>query len=72
MFKYNLLLWQDGASAELAPEIVERLIRRPEDLPSHVTQHIKRYKTNMLRILEVRYRNLDLDTFDEFEASNFC
>lgn len=38
---------------ELPPETLERLVRRPEDLSSKVTENIRKYKTNMLRLLEV-------------------
>ena len=49
----NVLSIQEAEIPELDPEIVERLIQRPEDLPTHAKEHIKKYKTNMLRILEV-------------------
>lgn len=38
---------------ELPPETLERLVRRPEDLPEKVGDNIRKYKTNMLRLLEV-------------------
>ncbi len=44
--------------SELPPEVIERLVRRPEDLPTHVEDNIKTYKSNMLRILEVSKQRL--------------
>jgi hypothetical protein len=38
---------------ELPPETLERLVRRPEDLSSKVMENIRKYKNNMLRLLEV-------------------
>ena len=40
----------------LPPEVIERLVRRPEDLPVHVEHNIKIYKSNALRILEVTFQ----------------
>ena len=44
---------EEEAEVGLSPEVLERLVRRPEDLPTHVEENITRYKKNMLRILEV-------------------
>ena len=44
---------EEEAEMGLSPEVLERLVRRPEDLPTHVEENITRYKKNMLRILEV-------------------
>ena len=43
---------QEEGPIEVAPEIIERLVRRPEDLPSHVQENVVQYKSNVLRILE--------------------
>ena len=43
------LLQEDGLPAD----VIERLVRRPEDLPTHVEDNIMTYKSNVLRILEV-------------------
>jgi len=37
---------------ELPLEVLERLIKRPEDLPKQTEENLGKYKTNMLRILE--------------------
>ena len=42
---------------ELPLEVLERLIKRPEDLPKQTEENLGKYKTNMLRILEV-YRQI--------------
>jgi proline dehydrogenase len=39
---------------ELPAEVLERLIVRPEDLPEQVEKNIRKYKVNLLRMLEVR------------------
>jgi hypothetical protein len=38
---------------ELPPEVIERMVKRPEDLPGHVAENIKMYKSNILPMLEV-------------------
>ena len=45
--------WQEEEEGPLSPEVLERLIKRPEDLPTHVQENINKYKKNILRILEV-------------------
>ena len=46
---------QDGEIVpELQAEVLERIISRPEDLPDQVEKNIRKYKTNLLRILEVK------------------
>ena len=49
---FNCVNFQDEG---LPPEVIERLVRRPEDLPAHVEHNIKIYKSNALRILEVTF-----------------
>jgi hypothetical protein len=46
-------LQEEEMTEELPPETLERLVRRPEDLSSKVTENIRKYKNNMLRLLEV-------------------
>ena len=54
MIHHNFLLLQDeDAIPELPPEVLERLLRRPEDLPDQVTENVVKYKNKMLRMLEV-------------------
>ena len=38
---------------EITPELVARLVTRPEDLPQNVASSIKKYRDMMLRTLEV-------------------
>lgn len=38
---------------ELPAEVLERIITRPEDLPEQVEKNIRKYKVNLLRMLEV-------------------
>ena len=38
---------------EITPELVSRLVTRPEDLPQNVATSIKKYRDMMLRTLEV-------------------
>lgn len=38
---------------EITPELVARLVTRPEDLPQNVATSIKKYRDMMLRTLEV-------------------
>ncbi|KAH9524991.1 Adenylate kinase 9, partial [Bulinus truncatus] len=37
---------------ELAVEVLQRLVRRPEDMPEYVADNINKYRNNMLKILE--------------------
>lgn len=46
-------LLQDGDFAELPPDVLERLLRRPEDLEEQAVGNIAKYKNKMLRLLEV-------------------
>lgn len=55
--------------AELPPEIIERLIKRPEDLPVHVVQNIVKYKDRMLRILEDYMADFDQQYLIELDAN---
>ncbi len=48
----------------LPEEVVERLVKRPEDLPDFVEENIAAYKSNMLRLFEV--------TWSFLEALSFC
>ena len=51
-----LLFEQDGEIIpELPAEVLERIITRPEDLPEQVEKNIRKYKINLLRILEVGF-----------------
>ena len=48
------MLFQDGEFAsELPPDVLERLLRRPEDLEEQAVGNIGKYKNKMLRLLEV-------------------
>ena len=38
---------------EITPELVARLVTRPEDLPQNVAASIKKFRDMMLRTLEV-------------------
>ena len=55
--------------AELPPEIIERLIKRPEDLPAHVVENIRKFKSNMLRILEDYMADFDQQYLIELDAN---
>ena len=55
--------------SELPPEVIERLVRRPEDLPTHVEDNIKTYKSNMLRILEDYMADHDQQSLIELDAN---
>lgn len=46
-------LLKDGDFAELPPDVLERLLRRPEDLEEQAVGNIAKYKNKMLRLLEV-------------------
>lgn len=50
---YSFAIQEEEMIEELPPETLERLVRRPEDLPEKVGDNIRKYKTNMLRLLEV-------------------
>ena len=53
-------IFQDEEPAiELPLEVLERLIKRPEDLPEQVEENLGKYKTNMLRILEVSATSIE-------------
>ena len=53
-FKSNLIvLKEEEEREEITPELVARLVTRPEDLPQNVTSSIKKYRDMMLRTLEV-------------------
>lgn len=43
---------------ELPAEVLERIITRPEDLPEQVEKNIRKYKVNLLRMLEVRTHSM--------------
>jgi hypothetical protein len=49
---YCLFLQEEGG-ADLPLEILERLIRRPEDLTPQLEANLEGYKDKMLRIAEV-------------------
>lgn len=53
----------------LPNEVVERLVKRPEDLPKHVVQNIKNYKHNLLRILEDYMADHDQQYLIELDAN---
>ena len=42
--------------------MLERIITRPEDLPEQVEKNIRKYKLNILRILEVKFNELLANT----------
>lgn len=52
-FHLYISLLQDGDFAELPPDVLERLLRRPEDLEEQAVGNIAKYKNKMLRLLEV-------------------
>jgi hypothetical protein len=49
---YCILFLQESEFRDLPPEVIERLLHRPEDLVQHVEENIRIYKNNMLRLLE--------------------
>ena len=46
-------LKEEEEQEEITPELVARLVTRPEDLPQNVDSSIKKYRDMMLRTLEV-------------------
>lgn len=56
-FHLYISLLQDGDFAELPPDVLERLLRRPEDLEEQAVGNIAKYKNKMLRLLEVCVSN---------------
>ena len=55
--------------AELPPEVIERLIKRPEDLPAHVVQNILKFKDRMLRLMEDYMADFDQQYLIELDAN---
>ena len=48
------ILKEEEEEEEITPELVARLVTRPEDLPHNVATNIKKYRDMMLRTLEVK------------------
>lgn len=48
------VLKEEEEEEEITPELVTRLVTRPEDLPHNVAANIKKYRDMMLRTLEVK------------------
>ena len=53
----------------MTPETVERLIKRPEDLPETVQENVQLFKGNMLRIIEDYISDHDQQFFIELDAN---
>ena len=49
-----VILKEEEEEEEITPELVTRLVTRPEDLPHNVAANIKKYRDMMLRTLEVK------------------
>ena len=49
-----IMLKGEEEQEEITPELVARLVTRPEDLPQNVAANIRKYRDMMLRTLEVR------------------
>ncbi len=50
----NIKMWlKDDFFTELPPDIVERLVTRPEDIEPNVLKQVQVFKEAALRILEV-------------------
>ncbi|XP_041351641.1 adenylate kinase 9-like isoform X3 [Gigantopelta aegis] len=62
----------DESSIRLPPEVVERLITRPDDLPEQVEQNIRNYKNNMLRMLEDYMADHDQQYLVEMDSNQMC
>jgi hypothetical protein len=52
-FKRSDLKKKDEFFEHVAPDVVERLVTRPEDTLSSATQSIELFKDTLLRVLEV-------------------
>ena len=52
------LVKEEEEQEEITPELVARLVTRPEDLPQNVATSIKKYRDMMLRTLEVGMHTL--------------
>jgi len=50
---YIFFFKEEEEREEITPELVARLVTRPEDLPQNVAASIKKYRDMMLRTLEV-------------------
>ena len=53
----------------LPPEIIQRLLRRPEDMVDNVGETLRRYKTNALRLLEDYMADHDQQFVIELDAN---
>ena len=60
---------EDIEVEELPPEIIERLIKRPEDLPLHVAEDIANFKDRVLRIIEDYMADFDQQYLIELDAN---
>lgn len=49
----DFFLKEEEEREEITPELVARLVTRPEDLPQNVAANIKKFRDMMLRTLEV-------------------
>ena len=50
---YDFFSKEEEEREEITPELVARLVTRPEDLPQNVAASIKKFRDMMLRTLEV-------------------
>ena len=50
---FFFIVKEEEEREEITPELVARLVTRPEDLPQNVATSIKKYRDMMLRTLEV-------------------
>ena len=50
---FFFIVKEEEEREEITPELVARLVTRPEDLPQNVAASIKKYRDMMLRTLEV-------------------
>lgn len=49
----DFFLKEEEEREEITPELVARLVTRPEDLPQNVAASVKKFRDMMLRTLEV-------------------
>lgn len=59
----------DADFPQLPPEIIQRLLRRPEDMVDSVGETLRRYKTNALRLLEDYMADHDQQYMIELDAN---
>ncbi|XP_072178424.1 adenylate kinase 9-like isoform X1 [Diadema setosum] len=59
----------DEEKVELTVEIIERLVQRPEDLPSHAADSIKGYRDKLLKMFEDYMADHDQQYLIELDAN---